>query len=75
MARSATAEVSLVNESRSVLSEIRAVRQGFVGGKICREQIETHIGLFNATSKAIGTVIKAEKWEAEKNGTRKSCRD
>lgn len=64
--------VDLVNESHKALQELSRARADFNSGKTTTERARQSIGFFNATSRAIGTAINAEKWNVNKIKNSKS---
>lgn len=59
--------LNLVSEAHTSLSELSKVRRDFHTGKIDIEQAKQSIGFFNATSRALGVAINAEKWSKTKS--------
>jgi hypothetical protein len=60
-------KVDLVSEAHKVVKEISHIRTEFHGRKLSREYVSACIGLFNSSSRAIGTAIQAEKWKRSQN--------
>lgn len=58
-------DVNLVAEAHKVVTEISNVRTLFAQGKLGTDAAKTHVGLFNATSRAITTAVAAEKWKRQ----------
>lgn len=54
--------LNLVDEAHKALGELSKVRLDFSLGKLDVDNAKQSIGMFNATSRAIGMAINAEKW-------------